>query len=152
MARQRGNRWQADAEYQGRRRRFSFGTREAAEAWEEAVRRADRDGLPLPPTSQPRSTSALTLGDFAWTHFDYLWGGTKSASNMKFQVRVVLRDLGEDTPISSITSGTLVEMVSRMKREGLANSTINRKLSCLSVLFKLAHQLGEVNMLPTVRR
>ena len=141
MARLRNNRWQSDAEYMGKRKRFSFKTREEAEAWERAVKKANETGAPLPPTSNPRSAHALTFAQFAEQHFYTLWGDIRSRDTVQSQINIMNQYIG-DLPIASINEGVIEKLKADLRASGSKPGTINRKLSCLSVIFKHAASDG----------
>lgn len=129
MARQRGNKWQGDALIDGQRVRRSFDTQADAEAFE---RRAEQ-GLP--------DIGATTFKAFADEQFAFLWGDTKRPDAPEINIKVLLRYIPANHPISSITTAYVVSLIARMKADRLSNATINRKLSTLSKLMKHAERL-----------
>lgn len=83
MARQRGPVWQADILYDKQRQRKSFPTQQEAEAWEEAVRKAEVNGLPLPDPSQ---TQKATLRDSVDQYFESIWPYVKRKDYAREQI------------------------------------------------------------------
>lgn len=75
MARRRGNRWQADVKFEGRRIRRSFATKAEAELWEKSVAVAQEkgEGLTLDNMGSGEASS-LTFRGFVSAHFEFLWG------------------------------------------------------------------------------
>lgn len=143
MARPRGNRWQADViDANGKRHRKSFKTQAEAENFEAAI----LEGLDAP--------NAITLGPYIDEQFDALWGDGKSVKTYRINTNSLREYLGEDTLIAEIGERSIDDMIARMRKAGLANGTINRKLSALSKLLRQAtrHRLianrPYINFLP----
>src|SRR5690606_9078637 len=61
------------------------------------------------------------------------------------------RYIPEDTPLTQITTARVMEVVSAMKKSGMANGTINRKLSALSKVMKLAAELDIIPKRPVIK-
>jgi integrase len=140
MARQRGNRWQADVIIDGKRQRPSFATQAEAEAYERQI----EAGL--------RPSGKVTLGDFAEEQFTRIWGGCKSQHSIRMNLRVIYRYLPATTLVAEITGLRIDQMVTDMNRDGLANGTINRKLANLSKLLKRAKKLELIPAIPEIER
>lgn len=152
MARPRGNRWQGDAEYNGKRVRKSFKLKEEAELWEAQMRLADTQGAPAPEGRTSKSGSDFTLGGFSDKHFNFLWGANASPKNNERNLKHICEIIGYDTPLREVTYAAITDMVSELQRQGNANSTINRKMATLSKLMKHARKLGQVDTLPEFPR
>lgn len=129
MARQRGNKFQADALIDGKRVRRSFNTREEAEAFE---RRA-ASGVP--------TDSPTTFKEFLDLYRDDLWGDGKNPKSHKFPVQALERLIPVEKPLAEITTPYVMSLVSVMKKERSSNATINRRLSALSKLMRYAEKL-----------
>ncbi|MBT1154401.1 site-specific integrase [Aminobacter anthyllidis] len=137
MARQRGNRWQADVLIDGQRKRVSFATEVEAVAYEKAVE--------LGHTGAP----AVTLGPFIDEYFELLWGGDKRPESSRLSCKVIMQYIPETTPMANITTKMIItDLIGGMKKAGKAGGTINRKLSALSKIMKLAKRLEVVDRLP----
>lgn len=136
MARPRGNRWQADVLIEGVRKRPSFSTRDEAEAYERAI----EQGLP--------AVQSVTFGPFIDQYFDHLWGDTKRPESSRISCKVLRKFIGDDTLIRDINTQRVIDITTRMKAAGLANGTINRKLSALSKVLKLAVRLDIITKRP----
>lgn len=139
MARQRGNRWQADVLLDGKRHRPSFPSQEEAEAYERSIAR----GIP--------AASAVTLGPFIETHFEFLWGDLKAPETARKNLKTLVGHFGPDKLLADIRSTDVVLMIGELKRQGLKNSTINRKLSALSKLLKFAREQEVLGEVPVIR-
>lgn len=140
MARQRGNRWQADVMINGVRKRVSFGTREEAETYE----RLAAQGL--------APTSATTFQAFAEEQFERIWGENRSVDDIKGGLRVLYRYIDPETPIPQLNTRRIDQFITDMKSHGAANGTINRKLAVLSKLLKRARKLELITSVPHIER
>ncbi|KQR67850.1 tyrosine-type recombinase/integrase [Rhizobium sp. Leaf341] len=129
MARQRGNRWQADVVLDGKRERKSFASEAEALAYERAV----ASGKPLP--------GAITFHQFHREHFSYLWGDIKAPQAVQFNLDALDKLIPPETPIPDISSSYIIGLVNKMKASGSSNATINRRLSTLSRLLRHAEAM-----------
>jgi integrase len=80
-----------------------------------------------------------------------VWSQNKSGS-WKWTTNPILESLGKDTPLSEITTSVIREMVDELIEEGDSGSTINGKLSCLSMMLKTAADEGWIETLPRIKR
>ena len=140
MARQRGNRWQADVVIDGARKRLSFATQEEAENYERLIAQGYSPSL------------QHTLKAFADEQHARVWGENKTAEKVFGDLRVIYRYIPASTSLVSITDLAVDDMITRMKNDGLANGTINRKLAVLSKLLRRAKKLGLLSALPEIER
>lgn len=140
MARQRGNRWQADVVINGKRKRPSFKTQEEAEAFEAAVNEGYTPDV------------GITLGDYVDRVFDDLWGEARSRSYIEGNFRVLYRYLPRTTQLTKINEQLIEKVVADMRKDGKANGTINRKLANLSKLLKKAKKDRLIVSVPTIER
>lgn len=138
--------------------RKAYKTREEAELAERRYNLV-REGvieaseLPQEPSrgSAKGSTPRNTLGAaYKLTIKDH-WSQRKSGSGIKAGSRVV-RHLGEHTPVSEITTAIIREMVEEWEDAGNSGSTINQKLSSLSMMLKTAADEGWIETLPRIAR
>lgn len=153
MARARGNKWQADATYQGTRKRRSFTTKAEAEAWEKAVALADERGTPMPGETGSRQRVVLhshSIGGFINEQFDRIWGHVTSPQTPAKNLKSVEAALGSDFPINSIDYEVLLGLVDTFREHRNANSTINRKMSAISRVLKHAKALGYIDQVPQI--
>lgn len=151
MAARKGNKWQSRVRGPDKYHRYSFDTREEAEAWESHARLQLSLHRPIiPPTSQGTSG---TLRSFVDAHWDAMWGASKSPQSQRRLVESVVSDLGPESPLGSIDTPAVLAWMSEL-REVRKNSdkTCNRKLSALSVILKLAKELSLIETLPRLKR
>lgn len=141
MARQRGNRWQADARIDGKRVRQSFATREAAEAFERS-------------SSLPGETpvSVVTLKDFVDANFLAIWGENKHHDFQRIQLKSIYRVMGETKDITKIDTDDVDDAIEAWKDEGLAAGSINHRLAVLSKALKYARRKKVIQHLPDFQR
>lgn len=141
MARQRGNRWQADVVLpSGDRQRKSFATQAEAEAYENAV----AGGF--------NPTLASTLGEFVDEVFDDLWGDARSRSYIEGNWRIIYGYIPRTTLLDKIDDTTLDDLVRKMKRDGKKGGTINRKLANLNKVLKEAVRRKRKQAVPSTKR
>jgi len=68
------------------------------------------------------------------------WKGEKAEKTNIINAGAVLKHLGEDTLLVDITAEDINEMVFEFEDQGNSGSTINKKTSCLSMMFKTAEE------------
>ena len=139
------------------RARKSFKTLEDAQKWEkkESLIREGVIDRPIEPkrgTSSPKGgTGGHTLADaFRLTVKDY-WSQRKSGSGIR-AAKQVMRHLGDDTKVAEITTSLIREMVEEWEDSGNVGSTINQKLSALSMMLKTSADEGWIETLPRIAR
>lgn len=71
-----------------------------------------------------------------------VWQGMASAVTNEFNGKAALRYFGETRKLSTITLVDIDTYVEHLFAKGDKGSTVNRKLSCLSVILKTAHDRG----------
>ncbi|MGN7829667.1 hypothetical protein ACTJJ8_23315 [Agrobacterium radiobacter] len=126
MARQRGNKWQADVTLEdGNRFRPTFPTEEHAVKWEVAARDAIEMGKPLPPVSIHISGSKTRDLSLLGPCFDFVkrtvWssqarGGVAQIRNGQTAVDY----WGRNKPLEDITSADIADWKSDLADEGLS--------------------------------
>lgn len=158
MARLRGKRWQADVtEESGTRHRPTFATQAAAETWEVDAKEAILMGRPLPPVRAglapgKSSPSALhTLGGL----FDHVkrseWTNIRSAETAQKNGLDVVEYFGRNMEVAKVGPHEIAEMKMHFGEEGLAPSTVNRKVSALSKMLHVALDAGVIDKIPRIR-
>lgn len=130
MARRRGNKFQADVKISGKRRRISFDTLEGAKAYEAATLK----GLPL--------ITSLSFQRFHQENFEYLWGDTKAPEATRYNLAALDDLIPAWKSVLDIDTAFIVQLTARMKKNGVSNGTINRRLSTLSKLLRHAERLS----------
>ena len=142
----------ARAEVKGVERRHSLGTRSKAEAqirfekWLAKIG-AERDSKWTHKETHFRDAVRVFSDD----HLPTL---AKSTEKRYLLSLIALSSHFENTTLQRVSSADLTKFVGARRREGLADGTIRRDLSCLSSLFTIAadHELCDVNpVLPFLR-
>lgn len=81
------------------------------------------------------------------------WRGTRAEKTHAINSASVLSILGENTLLTDITPGAMSDMVIELEDLGNSGSTINKKTSCLNMMFKTAKAEGWIEEFPKpVRR
>lgn len=134
----------------GRRYRRSFKDRTDAELWRRESDLRSAQGLePLPPrrgssSSQPDGRTLLDL--HVSTH-TAVWASQRTSYMSDVGLRVV-RCLGEGRDPASVSYQDVVDLVARWRSEGLAGSTVNKRLSALGAMLSHGRKLGWVRERP----
>lgn len=164
--RPRGDSWQADFTFKGKRFRQDFSTKEEALAWEaaekvslyngHAVVGSARDTRPDP----QNATDSYTMEMLVAATIAARWAGTKNSKAAVINARdcatvaaeVVLGEGGKPSKLhpKRITEAVIDDMIQRWKHRGNSDGTINRKLSALNSLLKTAKRRGVIDAVPEI--
>jgi len=139
MARKFKNGWQGDVQVKGHgRQRKVFKTEAEAVAFERN---------PIPHIEgQDRRTTGYVFPDLARS----LWGGTPDERNCLRIADELVRRLGENTLVSSVTDLTVIELTEALEEAGNKPATINSKLTRLSKLLKACRRRHLLTVLPEI--
>jgi integrase len=130
----RGSTWWVDFRMpDGRRRRLSTSETDRARA-DKTARDMVADAI--------RGGTVSTLGDALARTFREHWANTKSAPVLRHTVNVLTREIG-DLGLRDCTYATLRGYCERLKNDGLANATINRRMSAVGVALRDSARRGE---------
>lgn len=145
-----------------RRVRLSTGTRDrvAAERKEQSVLDALRDDPEIPEDAlrelirgktrsaqlavakaNARARTLKAAMDEALADPNH-WGGKRSLETIKINCKVVQAYLGADQPVNTIDQAAVNNMAKRMREEGAAPATVNRKMQCLLAVLKRERKAG----------
>src|SRR5690606_31685229 len=128
----RGTKYEASVGSRKDRWRKLFNTQQEAEA-AELAERLRRKTAPKADEARASGKVGKTLKDaYDRTHFLH-WKGHKAEKTHVINSNAVLAELGEDTLVSDVTSDDIINMVQEFEDKGNSGSTINKKLSCLSM-------------------
>jgi integrase len=154
--RAKGLKWQVDLTVAGKRLpRYSFDTPKEAAVWEAEARAAFLAGRDIPRPVRLRrrqQESTLSFSQVAQRCWDHRWRGTRSAHWYQLNIGQLVRFFGRALPINMIDSDLVAEFCLHMAKEGRSDSTINRKLATLSVIFGFARSRGWIKDIPEMRR
>lgn len=158
MASKRGKRWLARVRVGGGQRLCpSFPTKQEAEEWEDAARRAVADGRPAPePKTRkgegrqgPRSLASLGA------LFDHVcrteWDHLRSSETATKNGRDVVDYFGRNREVDTIGSQDIAEMKAHFASSGLAPATVNRKAAALSRMLHVAVDAGIIPKVPKTK-
>jgi len=154
--RPRGVRWQADIyDKSGVRHRPMFATRAEAAAWEAQAKLALSQNKPLPFTPNfIKKNPHMAHLDKLKGLFDYLvrvdWGNAKAARTLIKNGRDVVAYFGENTRPKDITRAAIDNFKEHLATQGATNGTINRKLSALSKMLKIARDFELMDKIPFI--
>lgn len=133
MARQRGDKWQADVLIDGKRRRVAFLSRSEAEAYE-----------------AEHQAKEATIGEIFPSFARDIWGGTKDERNCLRIADELAARLGPKKLVSTITTLSVENLLSDLKKAKNKPRTINTKLVRLSVLLQKAKRQKLITDLPEI--
>ena len=80
------------------------------------------------------------------------WQDKASGVQLRRNAEQVVEILGPATPLTSISTESVDELVEALQERGDANGTINRKLAALSRMLTVAQQRGKLDRLPHLQR
>lgn len=150
---QRGNSWVVSVGSGPDRYRATFKSKQEAEAAEltEKLRRKEAPGRPQ---EARQGVIGKTLKEAYERTFFLHWKGYKAEKTHTINSEAVLRHLGADTLVSDVTSDDIINMIQEFEDQGNSGSTINKKLSCLSMMLKTAKAQwpGCLTVLPDINR
>jgi integrase len=150
--RQKGTKWQVDVTVAGvRAPRVNCDTRQAALKIEAEFRSKLLAGVP-PEQLVPQGTAKVTETDtidavLTATH-RAKWMGTKGEVTALYNGGVWATELGAEFPIADVTAAVVADVVDGWIAAGAKPGTINRKLSALSVMLRVAEERGLIEKRP----
>lgn len=96
----------------------------------------------VPTKTSQGSLSGKTLMDAYNRTMALHWKGTPAEKTMAINATSVLKLLGPSTLLTDITPSDLTDMVLELEDLGNSGATINKKASCLNMMFKTASEWG----------
>lgn len=128
---------------------------------EEASTAADkaRAGENIIPSRCGEGKSKSPAGDAElWTlqeavdrTFQTTWTGMASERTNMFNTQAALKFFGNTYPVNKITLDRIDEYMTHCQSIGNSNSTVNKKLMCLSRVLRTAHERGKLKAMPKIR-
>lgn len=141
--RQRGNVFQVDITWNGKRhRQGGFNTRGQAETWEQRAIDRLKQGTAITALQAATALEVATLEQLYERTYTKLWQGRKGEGTAVINAKSVLAVLGEKTQLNDLREADVEHLIKHFKDEGLGGSTINRKMSALSTMLRLAKDRG----------
>lgn len=156
--RPRGSKFQADVKWKGTRYRRDFDRSGEADEWEKKLRARLELGMDVTDFLRPNGPHLATNGK-GWTVSEALerayevhWRSGSRPDMKRLTMGQIELHFGKTTVITSIDTEAVDQWVSSLVKRGDADSTINRKMSTLSLALKLAQDYGKLSSLPKMRR
>lgn len=140
-----GSSWKVSISAGGNRYRKSFKTREEAEIWEAQARLAVLQGQNPPDLAVKEGQIAVTLGELFDRVYESVWAGTRGEVTAEINATAVIRILGADLDIRTITAAHGDQVIRELRRIGNSSGTINRKLAALSRMMNFAFDRGWIS-------
>jgi integrase len=91
-----------------------------------------------------------TMGKLAEYMVRHKWSGTKAEKSTLINLNHMVKIIGADTKLTSITAHTINLAVATLKEAGYPETTINKKLSPARVCFKYAADQGWMDRVPSM--
>jgi len=148
----RGNKWLVSVGSGENRYRETFSSYTDAVLAEKKQELIKSGVLEIPQELLPKPVIKPTLAEAYKLTVKDVWSQRKSDNGQK-NARAILNYFGEETPVDSITTSMIREMVNEFADEqGNAGSTVNGKLSALSMMLKTSADEGWIETLPRIKR
>lgn len=148
----RGSGYQATVHHKGQRYRKTFRSRPEAEAWEMQTKAALLRGESISEELGAVKTGPQNLSELFEETYRRYWKGAKSEKSSRINALKCVNTLGPHLPPAAITETHIDQMVFAFEREGIADATINRRLSALSKMLTHAHERGYIVRRPKIDR
>ena len=146
----RGAGFQANLTIDKKRYRKTFSKSADAQAWEQKIKFSIENDIEILGISGSKSWTYKIASDQC---FEINWKGEKSEVTNEMNRRIVgdflIHKFGTDeVDLNKITTLIVDDFVIYFRKKGNSDSTINRKLMCLSKIMKFAHERKKVVELP----
>lgn len=140
--RERNGKWQVDVSYKGERLYDTKDTREDAEVRELELLHQLKSGNTdaTVKVGKRGSWTFATAADYTLRHH---WEGMACHAKVSMTVKELKKYFGERTKLDAIDYERIDDLISHLKGKGNSNSTINKKLSCVSKILRTALQRGK---------
>jgi len=138
--------WKVDVSFNGNRHTATCTTEDEANAKYNDLKEKLVYGQPID-LKKKKEWTTQDAKDYIWEHE---WKNTKSKKTTLINVTSVLDFFGSHRLLSDIDDDLIDEFIDYLKSTGLSNSTINRKLSCLSKLFTYAMRKRRLDTKPYI--
>jgi len=139
----------ADFMLEGKRVRRSFDTELDAQAFEIETRRQHQYGKPL---EELENNKVFTLRQMLDKTFVKYWQGRPNEEVSGVNMRILEGFFKPHTPLASIDTEKVDDLIMHLQAKGNSPSTINSKLSTLSKCIRFAHDRGYIKVKPKIER
>lgn len=151
----RGNSWEAQVRHSSLpngRLRKSFKTEHDAEAWAAKTEADVMNGKTVDMRVYKARSQGKTLQDCIDDVITHRWSGQRGERTAVLNTHALVDYFGPLKKMDEIDEVSIDNFVLHLREKGKADGTINRKLSCLSVLFRHAYKRGWVRRRPAIER
>lgn len=148
---QRGNSYTASVGSGVYRYRQTFKTLEEAEQAELAAQlRMKETGSPLiPEKPKPKGKTLKDAHDMTWRLY---WSQNRAQKTHQDACRCIFRVIPMGTELSEITPEMVLEAIEEWEDQGSSGSTVNRKITHLSMMLKTGLEHGWITSMPKLPR
>jgi len=167
--RERGSGFQVDIGWKGTRARCNVPDRRTALACEADLLAALKLGKSIDPVIAEYTNRSVrladaqdgtrgnlrvprTLADLLDKTYRLIWQDRKSGDHIYQVARRAVEQIGPLKLLAEVSEADVDDLVDFLKENRRSNGTINRQLSALSVMLKLAHERGWIDRLPRIRK
>lgn len=119
-----------------------------ARAGEPIIEQKGRSGATS--TEKTDSAAPWTLQEAIDRTFQVVWAGLPSERTNMFNTQAAVRFFGGQYLVSKITLERIDEYMAHCQSIGNSNSTVNKKLMCLSRVLRTAHERGKLKVMPKI--
>lgn len=140
-----------DVSWQGVRKTGAADTLEAAIALRARLD-ADLKNATVPAEGQPETGSKWTLGHAYDRTLAAKWSAQKSTKTARINAKSALDYFGKTKIINYIDMDALDGYVAHLIADGASDATVNRKLSALSTMLRVAYDRGKLEKKPKMPR
>ena len=144
--RQRGNSWQVDVRKRGMRFRHTYQTEEQANQMLAKVETAISQGTALPDPNDCFDGKAMTIATLLRKAGNHYWSDGEKYGIAQFSIiDDIISIIGEHRPLTELNTHLLDELLEHWRKscsKGIANATLNRKLSVISKCATYAFKRG----------
>lgn len=146
----RGNKYLATVHHKGERFRRSFETQAEADTWEASSKAALLRGE-LPNMGDDTESGPATLSGLRDLTYKIKWIDGRSSKTALLNANICIKALGDISP-AKVSTQAIDAAVFKWMDEGASNGTINRRLSALSTMLRIAHERGYIKAMPSFPR
>lgn len=150
--RRKGKKYYVDVTVDGQRRGATCDTLGEARSKQRELRQGTSGSPDAPQVRQSSEASSWQLQTAVDRTARDVWAGTKAERTALINATTALRYFGPSIALTAITSDTIANYTQYLRDEGLADQTINRKLSALSKVLNHACMLGKLKTRPLFTR
>ena len=147
----KGNKFMASVGAGPTRERKTFRTEAEATLWEQAEE-SSREAAKALPEAAPAAPLGWSLQKAFDETLKHQWRGTPAEQKTLVNAKQALDFFGPNTPMSAISASRVLEWMEECQEDGNSTSTLNRKLSALSVMLARAADFGGLQSVPRIKR